>query len=256
MNTKRTLFSKVLLTIVSLLFVACNGTGEGQVNAQPLSNGGKTLVVYYSYTGNSRDIVNALTSQIDADVLEITPAEKGLHYEANGYELGTKLLNAIKQVPDDAASYPAIDAVTTTPADYSTVIIVTPLWWSQMAALMQTYLFNYGRQMAGKNVGLIVSSASSGIGGVVEDFHRLVPDARYLSKNLWINNSNRSNRSRLIQDWLTDIGYRQLSAISEVQPQASNLNALYDLTGRQLAQKPAKGIYVVNGTKILSETAD
>ena len=38
----------------------------------------KTLVVYYSYTNNCKDIVNSLTSQIDADVLEIKPAEKGL----------------------------------------------------------------------------------------------------------------------------------------------------------------------------------
>lgn len=45
----------------------------------------KTLVVYYSYTGNSREIVNTLTSQMEADVLEIQPAEKGLKYEANNY---------------------------------------------------------------------------------------------------------------------------------------------------------------------------
>lgn len=36
----------------------------------------KTLVVYYSYTGNCREIVTTLTSQIQADVLEIQPAEK------------------------------------------------------------------------------------------------------------------------------------------------------------------------------------
>lgn len=34
----------------------------------------KTLVVYYSYTGNCREIVATLTSQIQADVLEIQPA--------------------------------------------------------------------------------------------------------------------------------------------------------------------------------------
>ena len=39
----------------------------------------KTLVVYYSYTNNCREIVTTLTSQIDADVLEIQPAEKGFY---------------------------------------------------------------------------------------------------------------------------------------------------------------------------------
>ena len=70
----------------------------------------KTLVVYYSYTGNCHEIVTTLTSQIQADVLEIQPADKGLKYEANGYALGTQLLNAIKAAPNNAGSYPAIDA--------------------------------------------------------------------------------------------------------------------------------------------------
>ena len=144
----------------------------------------KTLVVYYSYTGNCESIVSELTNRISADVVEIEPAEKGLHYEANNYAIGTQLLNAIKANPNDAASYPAIDPVSVSVADYSTIIIVTPLWWSQMAAIMQSYLFQVGAQLSGKHVGLIVSSASSGISGVVADCHRLVPDADYLPENV------------------------------------------------------------------------
>ena len=167
----------------------------------------KTLVVYYSYTNYCREIVTTLTSQITADVLEIQPAEKGLKYDANNYALGTQLLNAIKGAPDDARSYPAIDPVNTSLSEYETIIIVTPLWWSQMAAIMQSYLFSYGGQMAGKNIGLIVSSASSSISGVVADCKRLVPDGKYFSENLWINHSNHSNRTSLIQNWLKAQNY-------------------------------------------------
>ena len=173
-----------------------------EMMAEVPSNAGKTLVAYYSYTGNCRDIVNKLTSQIQVDVLEIQPAEKGLHYEANGYALGTQLLNAINANPNSASSYPAIDPVTTSLNDYQNIIIVTPLWWSQMAAIMQTYLFNHGPQMAGKHVGLIVSSASSGISGVVADAKRLVPNAVWMGDALWINNSNRRNATSLIENWL------------------------------------------------------
>ena len=209
----------------------------------------KTLVVYYSYTGNSREIVTTLTSQIQADVLEIQPAEKGLKYEANGYALGTQLLNAIKANPNDAGSYPAIDPVTTSLSDYQTIIIVTPLWWSQMAANMQTYLFNCGGQMAGKNIGLIVSSASSGISGVVADCKRLVPDGKYFSQNLWINHSNHSNRSTLIRNWLTAINYQTVTGISETKATAPARN--YDLGGRLLIEEPTKGIYIKNGKKVV-----
>jgi hypothetical protein len=54
-------------------------------------------------------------------VLEIQPAEKGLKYEANGFALGMKLLNAINAAPNDASSYPAIDPVTTSLSDYITL---------------------------------------------------------------------------------------------------------------------------------------
>ncbi len=67
----------------------------------------KNLVAYYSYTNNVERIVTALKSQIDVDVIEIEPAEKGLDYAANNYALGTQLLNAIRNNPNDAASYPA-----------------------------------------------------------------------------------------------------------------------------------------------------
>ena len=164
-----------------------------------------TLVVYYSYTGNCKQIVESLKSQNAADVLRIEPAETGLDYAADNYALGAQLINTIKANPGEEGSYPAIDAADIEISKYGTIIIVTPLWWSQMAAPMQTFLFKHGSQMAGKNVGLIVSSHSSGISGVENDLKRLVPDGNSLSKSLWINNSNHSNRSSLISAWLKAI---------------------------------------------------
>ena len=237
------------MLLAAMLLTCCSK--DSDVTAQTVGNAGKTLVVYYSYTGNCRDIVTTLTSQIEADVLEIQPADKGLKYEANNYALGTQLLNAIKANPNDASSYPVIDPVTTSLNDYETIIIVTPLWWSQMAAIMQTYLFNYGGQMAGKNVGLIVSSASSGISGVVADCKRLIPDGKYFSENLWINNSNRSNRSRLIQNWLTAINYHTVTGISEAKTITTSPARIYNLAGRPLMEEPSKGTYIKNGKKVM-----
>ncbi len=190
-----------------MLMSCCSSDNE--IMAEVHVNAGKTLVVYYSYTGNCREIMNTLTSQIQADVLEIQPAEKGLKYEANNYALGTQLLNAINANPNDASSYPAIDPVTTTLSGYQNIIIITPLWWSQMAAIMQTYLFQSASDMAGKHVGLIVSSHSSGISGVVSDAHRLLPNATWTGDALWINASNHANRASLIANWLKTQNFAQ-----------------------------------------------
>jgi len=196
---------QILIFLAAMLFCCCSADNEAK--AEVPDNTGKTLVVYYSYTGNCREIVNTLTSQTDADVLEIQPAEKGLKYEANNYALGTQLLNAIKANPDDADSYPAIDPVTTSLSDYQNIIIVTPLWWSQMAAIMQAYLFQGASQMTGKHVGMIVSSHSSGISGVVSDAKRLLPNVTWMGDALWINASNHGNRATLIGNWLKTLNF-------------------------------------------------
>ena len=199
---------QIMMLLAAMLLTACSKNSE--VKAATVQEAGKTLVVYYSYTNNCHEIVTSLTSQLTADVMRIEPADKTQKYEANNYAIGTALLNAIKAAPDDAASYPAIDPVNITDlSQYQNIIIVTPLWWSQMAAIMQAYLFNYCAQMAGKHVALIVSSHSSGISGVVADAERLVKNVTWMGDALWINNSSHSNRASLIQDWLPTLNFAE-----------------------------------------------
>lgn len=176
----------------------------------------KTLVVYYSFTGNCRSIVNSLTAGIDADVMEILPAEEGLDYAANNYAIGSSLIAAIREKPNAAASYPAIKPVTRNAADYENIIIVTPLWWSNMAAIMQSYLFKEGAKMKGKNVGLIVSSHSSGIASVAADAKRLLPGVTWLGDALWINNNNRAQSESLLKEWLIGLNIKENAMPSEI----------------------------------------
>ena len=217
----------------------------------------RTLVAYYSYTNNVESIVNTLSSLIDCDVLEIEPAEKGLDYAANNYAIGSAQIAAIRNNPDDASSYPEIDPVEINLDEYSTVIIAAPLWWSQMAAPMQTFLFKYGAQMAGKNIGLIVSSASSGISGVEADAKRLIPDGKFLPSSLWIRSYQTSNAKSLIETWLNEIEYGALSSVRSVLPDEIKGLAVYSLSGMCIRKSYSdfsdlpSGIYIINGKKTL-----
>ena len=197
---------------LATLFVACSLL-PGVAHAESIM--GKTLIVYYSFTGNCEAIVNTLAEQITADQLEIEPAEKGLDYAANNYAIGSVLIAAIRQNPNDASSYPEIDPVEISLDSYQNIIIVTPLWWSNMAAIMQSYLFQYGSQMAGKTVGLIVSSYSSGISSVVADAQRLLPSVTWAGEALWINNSNHRNRASLIENWLPTQNFQTYSVMAQ-----------------------------------------
>ena len=222
-----------------------------------LSVDAKTLITYYSYTNNVEKIVNELKSRIDADVVEIEPAEKGLDYAANNYAIGSAQIGAIKNNPDASSSYPPIDPVNVNLDVYDTIIIAAPLWWSQMAAPLQTYLFHNGNKMAGKNIGLIVSSASSGISGVEADAKRLIPDGHFLSPSLWIRSSQTSNASSMLENWLKEIDYEELTTrIDHVV--ANDVAAdftVYSLSGQQLMYKSKSidslksGVYIINGNK-------
>ena len=180
-----------------------NGNNDPE-NPNPAA--GEILVVYYSYTNNTHTIVTDLLTQIEADVVRIEPEEKGLDYAANNYAIGSALIAAIRENPNDASSYPAIDPVEVELENYTTVIVAAPLWWSNMAAPLQTFLFHHGSEMAGKNIGLIVSSASSGISGVEADARRLIPEGNFLTPSLWIRSSQTSNCHAMTAEWLENTG--------------------------------------------------
>ena len=220
-----------------------------------LTANAKTLIVYYSYTNNVERIVTELRNQIEADVVEIEPAEKGLDYAANNYAIGSAQISAIRNSPGDAASYPAIDPVNINLADYDCIIIGAPLWWSNMAAPLQTFLFNNGNLMADKKIGLIVSSASSGISGVEADARRLIPNGDFLSPSLWIRSSQTSNCRSLISNWLKQIDYSGISSGIDPIPSGDAMNI--NITPGTIhinSYFESLALYSLSGCKVLEST--
>lgn len=217
----------------------------GKVNA-------KTLIVYYSFTNNVHTIVSDLKGQIDADVVRIEPAEKGIDYAANNYAAGSALISAIRNAPNDPASYPDIDLVDVDLSNYNVVIVAAPLWWSNMAAPLQSFLFKYGNQMSGKKIGLIVSSASSGISNVVADAKRLIPDGAFIEPNLWIRSSQTSSCHNMIAQWLKDIDYSTISAGVMAVDYANDVKVTINASGvRVIGEFDELTVFDANGHKLL-----
>lgn len=212
----------------------------------------KTLIVYYSYTNNIHRIVSDLQTQIEADVLRVEPAEEGLDYAANNYAIGSALISAIRNDPSNPASYPAIKTTVNNLDDYDTIIIGAPLWWSNMAAPLQTFLFTYGAQMEGKHIGLIVSSASSGISGVESDARRLIPNGDFMTPNLWIRSSQTSNCHTMLSNWLEEIDYENITTpvtniSKDTAPDLTLRSNLLSISGLF----DSVSVFHPNGTKML-----
>ena len=161
-------------------------------------------MVCYSHTGNTAAIVKEMGRQTGWDVLQVTPAEEGLDYAANNYAIGSAQISAIKNDPGNPGSYPEVNASQADLSQYSTIVVATPLWWSQMAAPMQSFLFGHSSELAGKNIALVVSSHSSGISGVADDAKRLVPDGKFTNTHLWIKNSQMDEAGNMVAEWIKE----------------------------------------------------
>lgn len=97
----------------------------------------KTLIVYYSRTNVTKEIANKLQKELDCDIEEITDGGK---YDGKlGFLKGG--MNATMGRASD------IDPVSKNPADYDLVIIGTPVWSSNMAPPIFTYLIEYRDQI-------------------------------------------------------------------------------------------------------------
>lgn len=216
---KKLIFILVAIFGLSLTVSACS-THDGRIEEseteQPGESSGsdmdagltgKTLIVYYSFTNNSHVIAAELQKQTGADMLRVEPADENVNY--NDYSIGLPMMNLIKAYPNDPASYPAIKTAADDLSDYDNVVIVAPLWWNNMAAPLQTFLFKYGAEMEGKRIGLIVSSGESSIEGVEADVKRLIPNGKHLNPSLWILRSRTNQCPALIEEWLATINKAQ-----------------------------------------------
>ena len=210
----------------------------------------KTLIVYYSYTNHVKEMVDDLSNIIVADVVRIEPTDKSGGYELNNYAKGTRLLNAIRNNPDALNSYPTIEPLDIKWADYDRVVIGTPLWWSQMAAVTQTFLFMNRTVLATKQLYLMVSSYSSSISGVEEDAHQLIPGGSFVSPSLWINNARHANRRSLIREWVNEVHLNEATAISSATMSKQKHQVAYDLSGHRV-HGTTSGLVIMDGKKIV-----
>lgn len=97
----------------------------------------KTLVVYYSRSNVTRKIAEMIREKLDCDIEEITDAGKyggKIGYMKGGFDATTGKTTKINEI-------------TKNPSDYDLVIVGTPVWASNMATPVYSYLIKYSDQI-------------------------------------------------------------------------------------------------------------
>lgn len=131
---------------------------ESEPETQPET--GKTLVVYYSASGNTERVAKDIAEAAGADLFEIVPAELYTSDDLNWTNPDSRVSRehddeSLRDVPLTTIEVPDWDS-------YDTVFIGYPIWWGIAAWPVDTFVKN--NDFTGKTVIPFATSSSSGMG--------------------------------------------------------------------------------------------
>ena len=131
---------------------------ESEPETQPET--GKTLVVYYSASGNTERVAKDIAEAAGADLFEIVPPEVYTSEDLNWTNSDSRVSRehddeSLRDVPLTTTEVPDWDS-------YDTVFIGYPIWWGIAAWPVDTFVKN--NDFTGKTVIPFATSSSSGMG--------------------------------------------------------------------------------------------
>jgi flavodoxin len=124
----------------------------------------KSLVVYYSRTGNTKTAGEAIAKELGADREEIIDMKK---------RTGLKPIRWLIAGMDARRRKQTNIRTQKKPEAYDMIIVGTPIWGGKMAPAVRTYLTN--NNLGGKKVGFFCTAGGSGTEKAFEEVKKLAP---------------------------------------------------------------------------------
>lgn len=140
-----------------------SGNEEADTNSENTTDttgNGKTLVVYYSASGNTKDVAEKIAKITEADLFEIEPVEP---YTDDDLDWTDDDSRVSREYDDE--SLRDVELVSTTVDNwdsYDTVYIGYPIWWGIAAWPVDNFVKE--NDFTGKTVIPFCTAATSGIG--------------------------------------------------------------------------------------------
>ena len=191
---------KYLFTVLLMLHVMC-GCGESVKSSEPAVPDnpttlvGKTLIVYFSWSGNTRAVANTIQELTGYDIVEIEVEEP---YSSVYNEVTVR---ARRELDNDIR--PALVTRVENIDEYDTLIVGTPIWSSRLAPPVKSFLAMY--DLAGKKIAPFCTHGGSGTAQSVNNIRSVCPDSEILQSLAISGNRSASARNDVIR-WLQTIG--------------------------------------------------
>ena len=162
-------FTAIFLSLALVLgLAACGNASQPEATQSPttaapseaVSDTGKTLVVYFSGSGNTERVAKGIADAAGADIFEIVPTEPYTEDDLNWRNADSRVNRehedeSLRNVSLTTAEVPDWDS-------YDTVLIGYPIWWG--IAAWPASSFVGANDFSGKTVIPFATSSSSGMG--------------------------------------------------------------------------------------------
>ena len=129
----------------------------------------KTLIVYFSATGNTKAAAQKLAKEFNADLYEITPEEP---YTDADLDWRDKTSRSTIEM-NDKSSRPAINGRCENIADYEVIWIGFPIWWYTAPTIVNTFI--EAHDLSGKTLNVFATSGSSDVKDSYNDLKKAYP---------------------------------------------------------------------------------
>ena len=168
-----------------------SGSVAGGGEATGSTGGGKILIAYFSWGGNTRGIAEEIARQTEADLFEI----KMVHPYSDNYNT---VLNEAQR-DQKAQARPELSTHVENMSDYDTILLGYPNWWASIPMPVASFLEEY--DLTGKTIIPFCSHGGGRFGQSLTAIAKLAPTAT-MGDALSVHYSGGSSLSSDVSAWL------------------------------------------------------
>lgn len=158
-------------------------------------DGKKMLVVYYSWSGNTRCVADFIAKLTGADVLEVVPEKAYPTSYSQTVDIAKKEVYAQYK--------PAIKTKISNLNDYGVVFVGSPNWWGTISSPIRTFLSE--NDFSGISIAPFMTHEGSAMGRAVGDIGKICRDSKVLAA-LPIRGGSVKKSEKTVENWLRQQG--------------------------------------------------
>lgn len=162
-----------LWAILSLCIFSCTSKAASNDEVAEQAKENKTLVAYFSATGNTKKVAETIAEITGGTLFEIEPAQPYTEEDLDGWNESARGTRESK----DRSTRPEVKNKVQDMAQYDTIYLGFPIWWYTCPTIINTFLEQY--DLTGKTIIPFATSGGSDFGNTEKDLKVSAPDAAF-----------------------------------------------------------------------------